>query len=100
MEIPALGGLLCAERTTEHSAMYLEGVEAVFWSSAGECAALCRQLLADEPRRATIALAGQRRVHANQRFHEPMLRSVLAALQQPLAVPADAEWPPLKQAVR
>jgi spore maturation protein CgeB len=66
--------------------MYREGVEAVFWSDAQECANLCRQLLADEPRRAAIAQAGQRRVHANQHFHEPMLRALLAELAQPLNV--------------
>ena len=48
MEIPALGGLLCAERTEEHLALYEEGREAVFWSDAEECAALCHDLLSDE----------------------------------------------------
>lgn len=80
LEIPALGSLLCAERTPEHQAMYLEGREAVFWSDAAECARLCLQLLADEPHRAAVAQAGQRRVHANRDFNEPMLETVLSAL--------------------
>lgn len=79
-EIPAIGSLLCAERTPEHSKMYVEGQEAVFWSNADECAEICRQLLADEPRRKAIADAGQRRVHANGTFNEPMVRSVLEHL--------------------
>jgi len=81
LEIPALGGLLCAERTREHLAMYREGEEAVFWSTAEECARLCRDLLADEPRRAAIALAGHRRALVNGHFNEPVLDSVLETLR-------------------
>lgn len=77
LEIPALGGLLCAERTAEHQAMYREGVEAVFWSDAAECALLCRELLADEGRRMAIAEAGARRVRANAHFNEPTLEAIL-----------------------
>jgi len=91
LEIPALGSLLCAERTSEHQAMYEEGVEAVFWSSAEECAAQCRALLADDQRRAAIAQAGQRRIRANRHFNEAMLAQVLATLH---AVPAARTCPP------
>jgi spore maturation protein CgeB len=80
LEIPALGAMLCAERTSEHEAMYIDGAEAVFWSSTEECAQACRKLLADEPRRATIASAGHRRIHANGHFNEPTLQSILAEL--------------------
>ena len=31
-EIPYCGGLLCAERTSEHLQLYQEDVEAVYWS--------------------------------------------------------------------
>ena len=55
MEIPALGGLLCAERTEEHLALYRDGEEAMFWSDSAECARACQALLADEPRRQRIA---------------------------------------------
>jgi spore maturation protein CgeB len=64
VEIPFSGGLLCAERTTEHQAMYEEGEEAVFWSDAAECAEVCRQLLADDERREKIRQRGMRRVRA------------------------------------
>src|ERR1039458_4341078 len=37
VEIPALGALLCAERTAEHTDMYEEGKEALFWKDAQEC---------------------------------------------------------------
>jgi hypothetical protein len=82
LEIPALGGLFCAERTSEHLAMYQEGVDAVFWSTPDECAHRCRDLLADEPRRAAIAAAGHRRVHSNRHFNEPTMGTVLGALQR------------------
>jgi spore maturation protein CgeB len=80
LEIPALGGVLCAERTPEHMQMYAQEQEAVFWSNAAECAQHCRELLADEAKRLALAQAGQRRVHSNQHFNQPMLRSVLASV--------------------
>lgn len=77
IQIPALGSLLCAERTSEHRAMYREGVEAVFWNDAAECATHCRQLLADDRRRAEIVRRGQARALRNKFFNEPTLRSIL-----------------------
>lgn len=82
LEIPALGGLLCAERTHEHLAMYEEGVEALFWSSAEECAATCLQALADEPRRARIAQAGHERFKCDDHRNEAVMRSLLEAVEE------------------
>ena len=65
LEIPSLGGMFCAERTEEHLALYEEGREAVFWSSAEECAAKCRALLADDEWRRSIAQRGQQRYLKN-----------------------------------
>lgn len=81
LEIPALGGLLCAERTAEHTAMYAEGEEALFWSGAEECAAVCRAALDDEDRRARIALAGQQRHHRNGHRNEAVMRSLIEAVE-------------------
>jgi spore maturation protein CgeB len=81
LEIPALGGLLLAERTEEHLAMYRDGVEAVFWNTPEECAQQCRVLMADETRRRSIAAAGHRRVVANGHFNEPILSKLLATLR-------------------
>jgi spore maturation protein CgeB len=78
LEIPALGGLLCAERTSEHSAMYVEGVEALFWSDAAECAAACMRVLGDEAGRQKIAAAGLKRNIANQIRNENVLSEILA----------------------
>jgi hypothetical protein len=79
-EIPALGGLFCAERTDEHLALFREGHEAVFWRDAEECARRCHALLADEPVRRTIAANGARAVVERGLGHERILGGVLATL--------------------
>lgn len=80
MEIPALGGLLCAERTDEHLAFYREDEEAVFWSDADECAERCSRLLHDTPRRRRIAGNGQQRSRANGYTSENLIRRTIGAL--------------------
>lgn len=80
MEIPALGGLLCAERTAEHQAFYREGEEAVFWADSAECADICHGLLADDARRLQIAEAGRRRSLDNGYTSEHLIRRTLGAL--------------------
>lgn len=62
VEIPFIGGLLCAERTEEHLQMYAEDKEAVFWANAGECASRCRWLLDHDSERRAIAGAGRSKV--------------------------------------
>lgn len=62
VEIPFIGGLFCAERTSEHLAMYREGIEAVYWDDAKECANICKQLLSDDALRDSIRNAGQAKV--------------------------------------
>ncbi|WP_245932597.1 CgeB family protein [Aquabacterium olei] len=78
LEIPALGGVLCAERTAEHLLMYEEGVEAIFWSDAAECAASCAELLADEPQRRSVAERGFARYRANKHGNEDVLSHFIA----------------------
>ena len=82
LEIPALGGLLCAERTPEHLAMYEEGVEALFWGDAEECATTCLHALADESRRARIAQAGRERFLRDDHRNEAVMRSLLEAVEE------------------
>jgi spore maturation protein CgeB len=81
LEIPALGGLLCAERTSEHVTMYVEGQEAIFWEDAAECVAMCRFALSDESRRQTIAAAGLLRVKKNGHYNETILTAILNAAE-------------------
>lgn len=77
VEIPAIGGLLCAERTAEHLALYDEGTEAVFWNDAAQCAEQCHRLLADDTLRRGIARRGHERALRNNLFNEPMLAAVI-----------------------
>ena len=85
-EVPYLGGVLCAERTSEHSRLYLEDVEAVFWSTPEECAEKCMRLLGDEEWRKLLSKNGRARCIRNRTTHQEMLREILnRALHQPRA---------------
>lgn len=81
MEIPAAGGLLCAERTEEHLSLYRENEEALFWSSPQECAAQCKAMLADAAGRERIRQAGQQRVLTNQVGSEDLCKAVFKRLK-------------------
>jgi spore maturation protein CgeB len=80
LEIPALGGLLCAERTIEHTQMYEEGKEALFWSDSEECAAMCKLALADESGRQAIANAGEQRLHLNGHLNQKEMQLIIAGV--------------------
>jgi hypothetical protein len=79
MEIPYIGSLLCAERTSEHLELYADGEEAVFWSSVAECAERCMALLANEGARDRIAAAGQRRAVKNGHLNEQVMARLIEA---------------------
>ena len=79
LEIPALGGFFCAERTSEHMNMYDEGAEAFFWSDAKECAAMCKLALSSESRRQEMAKAGQQRLKRNGHLNEIILNQITIA---------------------
>lgn len=81
MEIPAMGKLLCAERTAEHQRLYKEGEEAYFWSSAQECADICLRLLADPSHIAQVAQAGRVAAMNNNNWSEPMMEKILYAAE-------------------
>lgn len=93
-EIPYLGAVFCAERTIEHTEMYREEYEAVFWSDADECAKKCHALLQDEARRLRIAAAGQKKVRELRLSNDEILAEILtevvrvqsARLGNPIAV--------------
>ena len=81
-EVPHLGSVLCAERTPEHDALYLDGKEALFWDDAAECAANCAALLADDAWRRSMAAAGRARCIANGTLNENVAEQVLARVAQ------------------
>jgi spore maturation protein CgeB len=76
-EIPALGALLCAERTSEHLQLYEEDKEAIFWEDAKECAEKCKDLLVNEEKCNEIARIGHERALHNNLFNEPILASII-----------------------
>jgi len=80
-EIPFAGGLLCAERTDEHLAMYRENEDAMFWESSVECISVCRKLLADDRQRERIRLSGMKRVRELHLGNEDVAASILSAVQ-------------------
>lgn len=98
MEIPAAGGLLCAERTPEHESLYVEGEEAVFWSSSSECIDACNDLLANPRRRERIRRAGMHRVRKNQVGSEDLCLRVLGEVARSASAPANlVRWLDINQ---
>jgi hypothetical protein len=82
-EITLLGGVLCAERTSEHLKLYKENEEAVFWESPEECAQQCLKLLQKPEHRESIARRGQQRCIKNGTTNQVVLSRILhAALNQ------------------
>ena len=76
-EIPLLGSVLCAERTSEHSKLYEEGREAILWSTPEECATKSTDLLRDPDRRNEIAINGRKRCIQNRATNEKVMSLVL-----------------------
>jgi spore maturation protein CgeB len=83
-EIPYLGGVLCAERTPEHSRLYKEDEEAAFWSSPEECAKKCGELLKDEERRRRLAIRGRVRCLQNGTTNQGVLAQIFQRLEKPI----------------
>jgi spore maturation protein CgeB len=79
-EIPQLGGVLCAERTCEHLALYAEDVEAVFWNDPDECAEKCKRLLSDETWRNQVAQKGQLRTIQNGTRNETVMNQIISRI--------------------
>lgn len=80
LEIPFLGGLLCAERTADHLKLYQEGEEAVFWSDATECIKICKMLLNDEDKCKRIATQGRIRCIHNKTLNEALMLKLVASV--------------------
>jgi hypothetical protein len=79
LEIPAIGTLLCAQRSSEHLVMYRDGDEAVYWDTAEECAEVCLDLLNDTARLTRIANAGHLRAHRNRNFNQELMARIIEA---------------------
>ena len=81
-EIPACGGFMIAERTSEHLAMFEEDKEAVFFSSNEELLEKCKYYLEHEEERQTIAKAGRKRCIESDYSNEGMIRKVLQQIMK------------------
>src|SRR5262249_53977534 len=81
LEIPSLGSVLVADRTSEHELLYQEDKEAVFWSDVEECAVKCKILLSDHELRRNIARGGRARYLANKFTNEHIASQILSAIQ-------------------
>lgn len=77
MEIPACGGFMMAERTSEHLALFAEDREAVFFSDNNELLEKCRYYLSHEQERAQIAEAGYQRCYASGYSTTESIRSMI-----------------------
>lgn len=78
MEIPACGGFMLHEWSAEAAALFTPDQEAAFFRDDEELVRQCRRWLADEPRRAAVAMAGRRRVMADGHDHPRRLAAILA----------------------
>lgn len=65
MEIPACGGFMLAERTSEHQQLFQEDIEAVFFDSNEELLEKCNYYLSYEKERQEIARQGNLRVETS-----------------------------------
>lgn len=82
LEVPYTGGVLIAQRTSEHVAMYREGEEALFWDDAEECAQQCRRVLEDPALAARLRTSGMARARelgvGNEKVVSTILETVMS----------------------
>tara|TARA_B100000787_G_scaffold169452_1_gene160671 strand:+ start:1547 stop:2575 length:1029 start_codon:yes stop_codon:yes gene_type:complete len=62
IEIPAVGSLLCCERTTTMSKVLVENKEAVYFSGPIECFKKCKKLLGDQRLMNKISIKGNNKI--------------------------------------
>ncbi len=79
-EVPAAGGVLLAERSSEHQLLFEEGVEAFFWDSTDECASVAKKALVNPATLGSVRKAGHELVGAAGMGNEDICQHVLAML--------------------
>ena len=77
VEIPACGGFMLAEYSTEHALLFKEGVEAVFYRNRTELVEKACYFLDNEEEREAIAKAGRRRCLESGYTHEERMRFMI-----------------------
>lgn len=81
VEIPACGGVMVAERTSEHAQLFQEGTEAEYFESDEECVMKTRALLADRERRERIRVAARRRCVLDEYTWAGRMQEIVKAVQ-------------------
>ncbi len=79
-EIPAIGSMLVAERTTDHERSFVDGHEAVFFDDDETLVEKVQYYLAHEDERQKIAAAGRARCHRDGYSHDDRVRQLLEAI--------------------
>lgn len=77
-EIPACGGVMLSERTSDLTTIFAEGDEAMYFGNAAELVETATALVKDDARRELIASAGMRRVWAGGHDVVSRMRQMLA----------------------
>lgn len=81
MEIPACGGFMMAERTSEHLRLFEEDQEAVFFSSDEELLKKCTYYLKNEHTRIQIAKRGHLRCHESGYSNLDTIKRIVSKLR-------------------
>lgn len=82
IEIPACGGFMLAERTTEHQELFEEGKEAEYFSSNQELLKKCRYYLEHDKERTDIAESGYRRCISSGYSNTETLKRVIEGIME------------------
>lgn len=76
IEIPACGGFMLAERTSEHLNLFEEDKEAVYFSSNAELVEKCKLYLPEEGKRQFISKNGLVKCYESNYSNEGMVRNI------------------------
>jgi hypothetical protein len=77
VEIPACGGFLLAERTSEHEVLFRDKQEAVFFNDDQDLLRLVRQYLLDDEQRNVIRMRGLKRCQDSDYSYDNMVEKML-----------------------
>jgi spore maturation protein CgeB len=79
-EVPGCGGVLLAQRTPAHQALFAEGEEAEFFADPQECIIKARRLLADLRLCQAMGAAAHRKCHRLGWTLDARMKQLLAEL--------------------